>query len=240
MFGRDKNKIDNEQILYEARPSFISNCTGVFVALIVLGILFYLYNLGIKFIGNMNTFLISSTKMPITSYYALTIFVLIIFVFLYIVWRIFSWNSVRYIITDYRVIVKKGIITENKTFMPYNTIQDINVSQNIIGRIISVGTLTLYSAYDGKDVELKDISSPNNVESMIIENMRNPRPIYDNSSAKSSVSGAVNSILNKFKVEDDYIPQEEYYPQNYGNIFEDEYPIATKSADGRIRVRNQT
>ena len=45
MFGRDKNKIDNEQILYEARPSFISNCTGVFVALIVLGILFYLYNL---------------------------------------------------------------------------------------------------------------------------------------------------------------------------------------------------
>ena len=61
---------------------------------------------------------------------------------------------------------------QKKNYMPFNTIQDVSRSQSLLGKIFSVGTITLYSAYDGKDMELKDVSSPKKIEDIIFENMR--------------------------------------------------------------------
>ncbi|MCQ2737852.1 MAG: PH domain-containing protein [archaeon] len=233
MFGKDK-KIANEKVLYEARPSFILSCTSVFIAVIVLGILFYAYTEGIKMIGGMGMYLIDSVKMPITSYYALAILILMIFTFLYMVWKVLSWATVKYTITSYRVIVKKGILTENKTYMPFNTIQDVNLSQNILGKLISVGTLSLYSAYDGKNVELKNIFSPSKVEDIIFKNMRgasyqsrnyynpmdnnynNPNNYNNRNSENVKKSGGILSVFGKKK--------ENHTPvRNYGNIYDNNY-----------------
>ena len=224
MFGRDKNKIANEKVLYEARPSFLISCSSILIAMIILGILFYAYTAGIQMVGNMSVYLVSSLKAPITSYYALAILILMIFVFLYIVWKILSWTTVKYKITNYRVIVKKGLITEDKTYMPFNTIQDISVSKGILGRLISVGTLTLYSAYDGKNVELKNIYSPSKVEDIIFENMRKPsiqpRNLYDNSNNGNSSGplAAAGSVFSRLKEK-----EEEVGARNMGNIYHQDY-----------------
>ena len=172
MFGKDKKEEFNEKILYEAQPNIFVYSKGILISMFVLGFLFFLYSAGIRYIGNMNVYLIESTKVPLTTYFALAIFVLIMIVILYIILKLLIWTSIKYTITESRVIVEKGILLQKKNYMPFNTIQDVSRSQSLLGKIFSVGTITLYSAYDGKELELKDVSSPKKVEDIIFENMR--------------------------------------------------------------------
>ena len=159
---------------------------GVLISMFVLGFLFFLYSAGIQYIGNMNVYLIESTKVPMTRYFAIAVFILIMIVLLYIILNLLIWTSIKYTITESRVIVEKGILLQKKNYMPFNTIQDVSRTQSLFGKIFSVGTITLYSAYDGKDLELKDVSSPKKVEDIIFENMRGThlmrRNIYDDDS----------------------------------------------------------
>ena len=181
MFGKDKNQKSREKVLYEGQPNIIVYNTSVLWALIVLGFLFTLYSQGVAAIGNMQVYAISSVKQPLTTYFAIAILVLIIVTFLFIALKLLSWTSVNYTITESRVIVEKGIIFNKQNSMPFNTIQDVSRSQSIIGRILSVGTIELYSAYDGKNLKIEDISSPKKVEDLIFENLRGTHlrtPIY--------------------------------------------------------------
>ncbi len=172
MFGKDKNQKSREKVLYEGQPNIIVYNTSVLWALIVLGFLFTLYGQGVAAIGNMQVYAISSVKQPLTTYFAIAILVLIIVTFLFIAIKLLSWTSVKYTITESRVIVEKGIIFNKQNSMPFNTIQDVSRTQSIIGRILSVGSIELYSAYDGKNLKIDDISSPKKVEDLIFENLR--------------------------------------------------------------------
>ena len=184
MFGKDKNQKSREKVLYEGQPNIIVYNTSVLWALIVLGFLFTLYGQGVAAIGNMQVYAISSVKQPLTTYFAIAILVLIIVTFLFIAIKLLSWTSVKYTITESRVIVEKGIIFNKQNSMPFNTIQDVSRTQSIIGRILSVGSIELYSAYDGKNLKIEDISSPKKVEDLIFENLRGTHlrtPVdYDN------------------------------------------------------------
>ena len=183
MFGKDKKEEIHEKILYEAQPNIFVYSKGILISMLALGFLFFLYSAGISYIGNMNVYLIETTKVPLTRYFAIAVFVMIMIVFAYIIIKLLIWTSIKYTITESRVIVEKGILLQKKNYMPFNTIQDISRTQSLFGKIFSVGTITLYSAYDGKEIELKDVSSPKKVEDIIFENMRGThlryRNIYD-------------------------------------------------------------
>ena len=183
MFGKDKKEEYHEKVLYETQPNIFVYSKGILISMFVLGFLFFLYSAGIQYIGNMNVYLIESTKVPMTRYFAIAVFILIMIVLLYIILKLLIWTSIKYTITESRVIVEKGILLQKKNYMPFNTIQDVSRSQSLLGKIFSVGTITLYSAYDGKDMELKDVSSPKKIEDIIFENMRGThlmrRNIYD-------------------------------------------------------------
>lgn len=180
MFGKDKKEDFHEKILYEAQPNIFVYSKGILISMFVLGFLFFLYSAGIQYIGNMNVYLIGSTKVPMTRYFAIAVFILIMIVLLYIILKLLIWTSIKYTITESRVIVEKGILLQKKNYMPFNTIQDVSRSQSLLGKIFSVGTITLYSAYDGKDLELKDVSSPKKIEDIIFENIRGTHLRYQN------------------------------------------------------------
>ncbi|MBR4396546.1 MAG: PH domain-containing protein, partial [Methanobrevibacter sp.] len=183
MFGKDKKEEYHEKVLYETQPNIFVYSKGILISMFVLGFLFFLYSAGIQYIGNMNVYLIESTKVPMTRYFAIAVFILIMIVLLYIILKLLIWTSIKYTITESRVIVEKGLLLQKKNYMPFNTIHDVSHSQSLFGKIFSVGTITLYSAYDGKEMELKDVSSPKKIEDIIFENMRGThlryRNIYD-------------------------------------------------------------
>ena len=85
MFGKDNKEEFHEKILYEAQPNIFVYSKGILISMFVLGFLFFLYSAGISFIGNMNVYLIETTKVPITRYFAIAIFILIMVVIAYII-----------------------------------------------------------------------------------------------------------------------------------------------------------
>ena len=207
MFGKDKKEEYHEKVLYEAQPNIFVYSKGILISMFVLGFLFFLYSAGISYIGNMNVYLIETTKVPMTRYFAIAIFILIMAVFAYIIIKILIWTSIKYTITESRVITEKGILMQRNNYMPFNTIQDVSRSQNLLGKIFSVGTITLYSAYDGKELELKDVSNPKKIEDIIFENMRGThlryRNIYDDNTGFNPIRPNEESHYRRMEDLDD-------------------------------------
>src|SRR5574344_624741 len=180
MLKRDKRWYREETLLV-TRPNFFLSNKGIIIAVILLGVIFYAYTATIQFVANLSVNTINFVKWPITEYTAIAFLVMGIFIILYIIYKIIAWKSYKYTITSTRIITESGIVWKKKFSMPYNTIQDVVINQGILGRIIGIGSVLLYSAYDGTDLELKQIMDPHNVEEIIFEQLQenkfNSQPI---------------------------------------------------------------
>ena len=175
----------------------------------------------------MQVYLISQIQLPLTRYAAIAFFVIILVIVTYIIWQIISWYSIEYTLTDSRIIVKTGVISTKKNYMPYSTIQDINTSQNIIERIFQIGTVSVFSAYDNNQLELKNISNPSEIEDMIFSNMSGFRSFQ-----------TPPKQYNNFQQES-YFDDEEYLGRNeFYDDFETITPITHERNDPPRRDYN--
>ena len=165
MLFNKNDKIANERIIYETRPNMILGCKKAILGIILLIIILSVASPVISYIGNMQVYLISYINVGLTHYTAIALFVIIFILILYIIWQLLSWYSISYTLTDRRIIVKKGLLNTKKSYMPYNTIQDINTSQNIIERLDGAGWKR-----DNYQLGIK-ITNPKNNYSIIITSM---------------------------------------------------------------------
>lgn len=76
------------------------------------------------------------------------VLLLVVVVGLYLILSaIYRLVTIKYIITDQRVIIKKGLIGQSTQSLSYAKITDVHVEQGILGRILlHTGTITLDSA----------------------------------------------------------------------------------------------
>ncbi len=79
--------------------------------------------------------------------------------------------TLKYLITDKRVIFKKGLIGQSTVSADYSRITDVTVEQGILGRILlHTGTIHLNTAGgDVKELELKWIQNPFETKDVIYE-----------------------------------------------------------------------
>ena len=174
LFNKNESRT-NERILYKTKPNMLLGCKKAIYGLILLGVVLSVSPLIIKFIGNMQVYLISQIQLPLTRYTAIGFFVVILVIILYIVWQLMGWYSLEYTLTDTKIIIKSGVLSTNKKYMPYATIQDVSTSQNIFARLFNVGSVEVFSAYDNNLMKLSNISNPSKVEEIIFSNMDNFR-----------------------------------------------------------------
>ena len=174
LFNKNDSKA-NERILYKTKPNMLLGCKKAIYGVILLVIAFIVSPTVIKFVGEMQVYLISQIKLPLTRYAAIAFFVVILIIILYIIWQLISWYSIEYTLTDSRIMIKSGVLSTKKTYMPYATIQDVNTSQNIFERLFNVGSVSVFSAYDNNEMELKNISNPSEVEEIIFSKIVGPR-----------------------------------------------------------------
>lgn len=208
MFGKKDNQ-SNERVIYQAKPNMILGCKKAILALILLIFILFITGPIIKFIGNMQVYMISQIQLPITRYAAIGVFVVILILILYIIWQIIGWYAKEYILTDSKIIVKSGVILTRKNYMPYSTIQDINTSQNILERLFNVGSISVFSAYDNNQMAIENISNPSKVEEMIFSNMSRGMGYYP----------PHQNLNNGYRN-----PQQNYYPnpqQDFNNNYRD-------------------
>ncbi|WP_405309304.1 PH domain-containing protein [Methanobrevibacter sp.] len=206
----DKNDdVRNERILYQAKPNMIFGCKKAIYGIVLLVIVFILSPKVIQFVGNMQVYLISYINLALTRYAAIGFFIVILFIIIFIIWQLIGWYSKEYILTQSRIIIKYGVLSTKKNYMPYAAIQDINTSQSVFGKIFNVGTISLFSAYDNNQMELSAISNPSEVEEIIFSNMVNHRPYGEpNSYHHNDMSYGRN-----YQTNDSYLEKNDYYDE---------------------------
>lgn len=203
LFDRNDDFL-NDRIIYQAKPNIIFGCKKAIFGAILLVIVLMLSPMVIKFVGNMQEYLISRINLPLTRYTAIAFFVIILIIIIYIIWQLVGWYSREYILTESKIIIKSGVLSTKKNYMPYATIQDINTSQSIIARLFGVGTISLFSAYDNNKLELSNIGEASKVEEVIFSYMVNSRNIREPLHIRYQQQPHHQSFERDIQLTDDY------------------------------------
>lgn len=96
----------------------------------------------------------------------------------YLIWRVADWHFDRFILTNKRVMVVKGIITRNVAMMPLLRVTDMKYEQSPLGRVLNYGTFVLESA--GQDQALREVPhlpNPNELYLRVVEEMYEPAAV---------------------------------------------------------------
>ena len=99
-------------------------------------------------------------------------------VMIWICWRVGDWWFDRFILTNKRVMVVKGLVTRNVGMMPLLRVTDMKYVQSPLGRVLNYGTFELESA--GQDQALrnvKNLPNPNELYLRIVEEMYEPEAV---------------------------------------------------------------
>ena len=215
----------SERILYQTKPNMLLGCRKAIYGLVLLVIVLLFSPAFIQFIGEMQVYLISQIKLPLTRYAAIALFVVILIIIMYIIWQLLKWYSMEYTLTDSRIIIKSGLLSTKKTYMPYSTIQDVNTSQNILGRLFNVGSVSVFSAYDNNEMELKNISNPTEAEEIIFSRIIGPRSFQPD---PRYINQHQQPRGRDYLSDDDYLGRNEFYDE-----FEPITPITHESNASR-------
>ncbi|MBQ8018270.1 MAG: PH domain-containing protein [Methanobrevibacter sp.] len=224
LFSKNDGKA-NERILYKTKPNMLLGCKKAFYGIILLIIILTVSPMVIRFIGQMQVYMISQIKLSLTRYTAIAFFVVILINVIYIIWQLIGWYAMEYTLTESKIIIKSGVLSTKKNYMPYATIQDINTSQGILARLFNVGTVSVFSAYDNNELELKNISNPSEAEEIIFSRMGGPRSFQAPPQSMPQYSER-NYIENNeypsrndpyfnddYSGSDDYLGRNEYYDE---------------------------
>ena len=135
----------NEQVIYEGRPSWRS----------ILG--FYIAGLLIVAVAAVAAYFASGTGIAVAA--AAAVFVLLL---------VIGWLkriSTRYAITDRRLRIQRGIIARNVEEARLERVQNVSVSQSILQRILQVGTIDFDTASNRADdtFQFRGIAQPEKI-----------------------------------------------------------------------------
>lgn len=135
----------NEQVIYEGRPSWRS----------ILG--FYILGLLVVAAAAALAFFVSGAGLAAVVGVAVLLGIVIV-----------GWLkriSTRYAITDRRLRIQRGIVSRNVEEARLERVQNVNVSQSILERILQVGTIDFDTASNRADdtFQFRGIAQPEKI-----------------------------------------------------------------------------
>jgi uncharacterized membrane protein YdbT with pleckstrin-like domain len=87
-----------------------------------------------------------------------------------------SWWFTRYVVTNERLIVRRGVFTRKGTEIPLEVLQNVSFSQNLLERLFRSGDLVMESAGSMGQSRFTDIPRVEEVQSLIYR-MREDRTV---------------------------------------------------------------
>ena len=80
------------------------------------------------------------------------------------------WRAKTLIITDQRVIMRKGVFSKDDRNVQLSRIQDIAIKRSFLGRILGYGNIRIETAGSGAtEIVFNNIDSPTKVRDLIYE-----------------------------------------------------------------------
>jgi membrane protein YdbS with pleckstrin-like domain len=93
----------------------------------------------------------------------------------WVLWDVAEWYYYRFVLTNKRIMVVKGIVARNVAMMPLARVQDMKYSQTPFGRVLGYGTFEIESA--GQDQALRtvpNLPNPTDLYLQVVEEMYEP------------------------------------------------------------------
>lgn len=156
-----------EEVVFETRPRFLMYVKSALIKFIIILLIIYFFRTIISLTATIQNYIINYVQIPLVYAMTIILLLLIVILFLWIIWDLLSWKYTSYTITNTRVIARKGILRKNKSFIHFDKIQDIKVSQSITERIMASGDIEIFSGHDFSNMLLYDVPNPNKVENLL-------------------------------------------------------------------------
>lgn len=162
----------DERVLIETRTSKVRNMTGGgFSLLLMVGSLLLAYWDSV----------FPSTNFPVVSemlastygwLFSIALLLLGVLFFLNFIIRYLKWISTLYVMTNNRVMTKRGILGRTFEDMPLSMITNVDVSQSVTQRLLGYGNV-IFSSQSGTrdDVKWKWVPDPIRVRRKVQEAM---------------------------------------------------------------------
>lgn len=147
----------NFDFYYEVRQTIFN----VFERLLVIEFLFLLFSIATVFLENYfletQTNISEEDRLTILAISSIVLFVVDIAIVIYLFAK---WATFYYIIMPKRIVYRTGFFTSDEKSYSLESIQKVELKQNLWGRIFNFGTLVIYNPVLQYDIVLSDISSP--------------------------------------------------------------------------------
>lgn len=150
---------EDESIVLETHPHWKTLVLPILSMLVVLGV-----------VG----FLVAVVGDHIAQYVSVgTAFILLVVFFLIPFLR---WRTTLFVFTTKRVVVRTGILSRTGRDIPLTRINDVTFTHNLLERILGCGTLTVESAGERGQVELKEVPHVERVQRQLYELVEHAGP----------------------------------------------------------------
>ena len=181
-FKNEVNQMSSERVLYESRPNMILYSDNFIFKIIVLFFLVFMFSPILALVYRIQGTLQSNYQVSFVNMTYIAEGILFLCIFIIIVKLILDyldWNNTLYTLTDKRIIIKRGLFNKEKISMPYTKVQDIDVSQSIMERLLSAGDIVIYGGRDNAETILDEVSNPRDVEEIILNQVNNLNYSYN-------------------------------------------------------------
>ena len=118
----EKNLMEGEQVAYEARQHWIIYFKPFLLVLIAIGL-----------------FAIPTTDVALTMQIIMAAALLL----LALIWAVNIYGGRKYILTNRRLILKRGIVSRQSTDLILRRCEGVSIQQSILGRIFGYGTVSV-------------------------------------------------------------------------------------------------
>jgi membrane protein YdbS with pleckstrin-like domain len=196
---RKRSSYPGEKVLFETRPRFVTELTSTLLKLLIIILLAFFFQTMLSTAAVIQNYLVGYIRLPLVEGVSYFLLILILVLFLWTLWDLFSWRSHKYLLTDRRVMIKKGMIRKKTVYIHFNKIQDISISQSLFGRLFQSGDIKIFGGHEHTQMLLENIPNPVEVDDMInrlIDGEEIGFQKYKGPSAKKSI---VREYDKKFK-----------------------------------------
>ena len=114
---------------------------------------------------------------------------------------------------------KEGFFHKEKIAMSYSKIQDIEVSQSIIERILNCGNMIIYGGHDNSETILDAVPNPSKVEDIVMNKISNVQS--DSYRGYSNFNSTYDPRFNKYNTQSNNY-QQDYQYDNYNQNFDNQ------------------
>lgn len=197
---RRVNSHPGERVVFKTKPRFLVHSTGVFLKVIIILLILYFFRLILEWINNFRNSLDAFIQLPLVEWTSYGLFLVIGVFILWASYDFLRWRQKKYTLTNQRIIVQSGIVRRRKSFIHYDKIQDIVVSQSLVDRLFSAGDMEVFGGHEGTTLILEDIPNPLEVENIINRFMEGDEFEFSRPEKPKEPKSIMDEYDKKFKI----------------------------------------